>query len=560
VMPSPGGDASKTADISVFEQATDHKYSAQGNLVGGHSPVWHGASPTPSGHNNPAAITGIRSKEFSGFGYNQLVFDDTDNQGRIQLKSTQHSSELNLGHLLHTADNYRGSFRGHGAELRTDAYGALRAGAGYLISSYSVNINAKQRDYAGDNTAGMAHLKHAVQLAENFSDMAKTHDTVQLSSHIGSHKAKQSSIATETKPEAPLKALHTATSGMVSQQGLDPAELDAQDKSTQPSNDKQPHTTDPLISLVGKAGLNITAGQHIQLANDETANIMSGEDSQFVTGEQFRVHTGQAIGMLAGAVSPGQEGLGLQLITGKDNTHIQAQSDDINIQAKNQVDVMSAHAQVDWAAAKSISMSTAAGANITIAGGNITIQCPGMITIHASQKSFVGPEGLDYPLPMMPASEMKSEPLEFNFRLADTSGEDGHALAHTPWKITTSYDAPEGMALVSEEETILSGKTDADGKIILSADEQKELANAYHKRPSGIWLMYPGQTVRINVTKQPESLSKDEELRQLLNAKDFSETTHQHKFSDGLKIDIEYAKNVLDAKTKDELIGKLNKL
>jgi len=116
------------------------------------------------------------------------------------------------------------------------------------------------------------------------------------------------------------------------------------------------------------------------------------------------------------------------------------------------------------------------------------------------------------------------------------------------------------MALVSEEETILSGKTDADGKIILSADEQKELANAYHKRPSGIWLMYPGQTVRINVTKQPESLSKDEELRQLLNAKDFSETTHQHKFSDGLKIDIEYAKNVLDAKTKDELIGKLNKL
>ena len=48
-----------------------------------------------------------------------MSLDDTDQQQRIQLATTQHSSQLNLGHLIHQADNYRGSFRGTGIELRT---------------------------------------------------------------------------------------------------------------------------------------------------------------------------------------------------------------------------------------------------------------------------------------------------------------------------------------------------------------------------------------------------------------------------------------------------------
>ncbi|HQV15348.1 MAG TPA: type VI secretion system Vgr family protein, partial [Denitromonas sp.] len=40
-------------------------------------------------------------------GHNQLVFDDTDNQQRAALHSTQYASQLNLGHLIHQADNYR---------------------------------------------------------------------------------------------------------------------------------------------------------------------------------------------------------------------------------------------------------------------------------------------------------------------------------------------------------------------------------------------------------------------------------------------------------------------
>ena len=64
--------------------------------------------------------------------------------------------------------------------------------------------------------------------------------------------------------------------------------------------------------------------------------------------------------------------------------------------------IQSANAHIDWAAAKKIVLATAGGANITIEGGNITVMCPGKITVRASQKSFVGPEKQSYPLPGLP--------------------------------------------------------------------------------------------------------------------------------------------------------------
>jgi type VI secretion system secreted protein VgrG len=47
-------------------------------------------------------------------------------------------------------------------------------------------------------------------------------------------------------------------------------------------------------------------------------------------------------------------------------------------------------------------LATAGGANITIEGGNITVMCPGKITVRAGRKSFVGPEQQSYPLPSLP--------------------------------------------------------------------------------------------------------------------------------------------------------------
>jgi uncharacterized protein (DUF2345 family) len=131
---------------------------------------------------------------------------------------------------------------------------------------------------------------------------------------------------------------------------------------------------------------------------------MSGLDTQFVTGGQMRVHSGQAIGVLGGAVKAGEGGLGLQMLAAKEAIDVQAQGDELRVQARDEVNVISANAHIDWAAAKRISLSTAGGANITIEGGNITVQCPGKIAVHAGMKSFAGPAQLSYPLPALPFS------------------------------------------------------------------------------------------------------------------------------------------------------------
>ena len=403
VAPTPGGRADAEDSPSRFAPAHDHAPSGQGNIAGGNAPLWHGASADSAGHRNGAAQWGVRSKEFGASGYNQLLFDDTDAQGRIQLKSTHAVTELNLGHLIHGADNYRGSFRGSGVELRTDSYGAVRAGAGLLITSYKTSHNASTRDPVGDNDAGIAMLKQATKLGEAFSKAANEHKTVALAAHAGAAMPNESKL---DEKSAPLKAMMTAVSGMVAKDSLGSANADAADKNIAPGDARVPHETDAIIAIAAKAGVGVIAGQGIELANGETVTLMSGQDSQFFTGGQMRVHAVQAIGVLTGAVKPGEENTGLQMIAAKDAIDIQAQSDTINVQARDMIDIISTNAHIDWAAAESISLSTAGGANITISGGNITVQCPGKIMIHAGKKSFVGPEKLDYTLPQFPRSEI----------------------------------------------------------------------------------------------------------------------------------------------------------
>ncbi len=399
VAPTPGGAAEGDDQSARFGPAHDHAPSAQGNVAGGNSPLWHGASAESKGHRNGAAQWGVRSKEFGANGYNQLLFDDTDAQGRIQLKSSHAGSELNLGHLVHGADNYRGSFRGSGAELRTDAYGAVRAGAGLLITSYKTAHAAASRDPVGDNAPGIAMLKQAVTLAKTFSDAAVTHKTVGLASHAGAAKA---NVSTLDITSAPLTALMKSVSGMVAATSLRDAKGDAEKKNTKPRESTLPQSTDAIIAISAQAGFGITAGQSMQLANGETVTLMSGRDTQYFSGGQMRVHSGQAIGMLGGAVAAGEGNLGLQMIAARDAIDIQALADTLTAQARDEVSLVSVNAHVDWAAAKSISLSTAGGANITIDGGNITVQCPGKITIHAGKKSFDGPQKSSYKLPVLP--------------------------------------------------------------------------------------------------------------------------------------------------------------
>lgn len=403
-VPTPGGRSDEEADLAVFGHASDHATAAQGNLAGGNSPQWHGASGDSAGQRNSAAQSGLRSKEFGGNGYNQLLFDDTDQQGRTGLKSTQAASELTLGHMLHSADNFRGSFRGLGAELRTDAFGALRSGGGMLLSTFNGLHGAAERDPAGDNAPGIAHMKQAMLLAQTFHTAAMTHHAVGPAMQTGSTIINASMIDSTA---APLKSLSAAVGGMVSRDDISASGINIDEQPAVHASADLPHSTAPIIAMTAKDGFGVVAGQNLQMGNGETVAFSSGRDTQAVAGGQLRVHGGQAFGVLGGAATAGSNGVGVQLISGRNALEVQAQSDVLNVQARDVIDVVSAAAHIDWAAATSISLSTVEGANITISGGNIAIQCPGKITIHAGKKSFVGPERTTYTMPYLPVPNLK---------------------------------------------------------------------------------------------------------------------------------------------------------
>ena len=247
----------------------------------------------------------------------------------------------------------------------------------------------------------VAILSAAGKLAESFSAIAVTHETVGLATHLGTAQANASAL---DEKSAPLKAALGVVSGMVSLDSLGAARSDASAKNTNTGPDKLPHMTEPVIAVAAQSGLSIAAGQSVQLANGESVALMSGQDVLSVSGRQVRVHTGQAVGILGGAIAKGESGIGLQLVGAKDVLDIQAQTGELKIQARDEISVISVNAHIDWAAAKKIDFSTAGGANITIEGGDIIVKCPGRIKVHAGKKSLINPAKMTYPLPTMPTS------------------------------------------------------------------------------------------------------------------------------------------------------------
>ncbi|SPC18163.1 type VI secretion system Vgr family protein [Cupriavidus taiwanensis] len=386
IVPSPGGKSMAATTFSqpydasgIYAMGSDSQPSAQGNLAGGNSPAWHGMG---------AALTGFKSQEHGGKGYNQLVFDDSDEQLRTQLATTEQATQLNLGHVVHQQDNRRGSFRGQGFELRTDGYAAVRGQAGLLLTTYRDAVTGHVLP-TGDNAAGIALLRQAGDLVRTLSDGATTHQTQALS--------------TGKDDDAPLAKQAKAAAGMVDGHSLKAAKADAAGGNTSTPG-KVPHQGEPMVHLSGRAGVAMVAGQDLQIASGESVVLASGQDNNVAVAGQARIHAGQAIGVAAGLSSAGDGNVGLQLTAGQGDIDLQAQHDLLKLAAREDLTIVSANMNVDFAAAKRIRIATAGGASITMEGGNITFECPGPITYKASKRTFEGPESTPYPLPQFPRS------------------------------------------------------------------------------------------------------------------------------------------------------------
>lgn len=375
-------------DEQAYAQACDHARAAQDNKVGGASPAWHGAAAQ---HGHAGNLSGFKSAALGADGYgrqsNQLVFDDSSGRLRTMLATDTAATQLNLGHLIHQADNYRGSFRGTGWELRTDAYGAIRAGKGVLLTTCNGGTDRAPLP-AGDNATGITLLRQAKTYADAMNRAAAAHQTVQFILVKGGALNGSQAQSRLDEKRAPLDAMLHALSGMV----------DARDGGTGGQGEQIPQMHAPLVVVTAQAGIGVTAAEGVHIAAGEVAHFAAGRDFELAAGDALSIHSGQAIGLLAGVNGEG----GIKLYAGQGDVQLQAHSDAMSFAAKEAVRIASANSHVDFAAAKSITLCTAGGASLTIEGGNITFACPGTLSVKAASKSFGGPARMNPVLPKFP--------------------------------------------------------------------------------------------------------------------------------------------------------------
>src|SRR5690606_30962245 len=152
------------------------------------------------------------------------------------------------------------------------------------------------------------------------------------------------------------------------------------------------------------------------------------------------------IGWLAGAVEGAPTGVpALALVSAEGELQLEAQNDLLKLQSKEQLKVVSVSAEVELAAGKAVHLATEGGATITIEDGNISIACPGKITVHAGQKSFVGGAHLSREMNSWPTSEFS--------RRARVTLSDGTPASGYQYELERSDGA------------LISGVTDCDGRI-----------------------------------------------------------------------------------------------
>lgn len=402
VAPTTAG-ANGESDLSAYGQAGDARNSAQANLSGGQAPAWHAAGAGDQAHRHGGALWGIRSREWDGGdGSNHLLFDDSNQQLRAQLASSQQASQLTLGHLRHQADNYVGSLRGTGFELRSDAWGAVRAPAGAWFSAYGRRPTAP----AGEAVQPSALLAQLQTLGERFTQAARKHVTSPLAMQEGAGAKQRSVLMTGQSPlPGILKSVRTTLTG----EGFDAATEQARERDASPGDKRVPHSGDPLLGVAAPEGVVHVAGQTLQWSSGEGVLLSSGSHSDLAVMGQARLHASQALGMLAAASSgAGAGGPTLVAVAGTGVVDVQAQADAIHVQARQPLRASSAQGVVEVEAGKVVHIATSGGASITVEGGNITFACPGVITVHAGTKSFLGPAQFKTELPNWSQSDTSS--------------------------------------------------------------------------------------------------------------------------------------------------------
>ena len=295
-------------------------------------------------------LAGIRSKEYQGEGFGQLRFDDTTGQISTQLQNSHGASQLNLGNLSHPKDKETSDGRGEGFELRTDQWGAVRAGQGLLLSTY------KQDQATGTHF----DAKEAKQQLENSLNNSKA----------------LSEVAKNQKTD-PLEVLENL------KQFLDQIEKGEKGKA---DAFKQ-----ALMVLAAPNSIALATNEDIHISADKQISHSAGESINISTQKSLIGHASSKISLFAA-----QEGA--RLFAGKGKVEIQAQGDGADFIARKGIQIISTEDVIDFKSPKEITL-TAGGSQLKINGSGVFVTTGSMFEVKAGQHKFIGGAKVDYSLP-----------------------------------------------------------------------------------------------------------------------------------------------------------------
>lgn len=349
------------------DDAAHNQVGGGGAGATGNAPSWF------QGNEHGAVFTGFKSQALAqsqdgAGGYQQLRLDDTPGQGRAQLSTTQHASTLTLGHLKGGGDNLREGERGFGVELSTQAYGAVRAGQGLLLTSES-----GQQQLAASEA--LSQLEQGEQLLQALADAARQQQA-QLPNDPDTLPAQEG-----------LKTLQASLKA--TQSGSAAGQLKGGDG-------QAPGWSSPALLGSGTAGMmSLTPADQVWVSGTQTA-LLAGTALNWASQAQLvmAVAGGLVLYTQGGAPvagSPNQE-RGIALHAAQGTVSARAHKNLAKIAAKTQVRIASTTADIQIAAPTKHLLATAAGAYIKLEGGNIELGAPGKIEFKGGNRVWTGPQ------------------------------------------------------------------------------------------------------------------------------------------------------------------------
>ncbi len=317
-------------------------------------------------------LSGIRSEEVDGKGFNQLRFDDTTGQISAQLQSSHAASQLNLGNLSHPKDKAESNGRGEGFELRTDQWGAVRAGSGLLVSTH------KQDQAQGvhlDASEAKQQIEGGLNNAKALSEVAKNQ---------------------QTDPLEVLENLKTFIE-----------QIEQQDK------EKAAAFKQALMVLTAPNSIAVASNEDIHLSADGQLSQSAGDSINISTQKNLIAHAQNKISLFAAQQ-------GARLYAGKGKVEIQAQGDGADLIARKGIQIISTEDKVEISASKEI-VITAGSSQIKINGSGIFPVTGGKFEVKAGQHLFMGGGSASATLPALPAIGKNTGSIELNYVYEDLS-------------------------------------------------------------------------------------------------------------------------------------------